>query len=126
MEKIWLFCRLAEGRSAFGCIFSSYRQKRTTCKCAKCTVGEIFKNARGRDFCFIPLLSLLSLSGYSVNRFYPISLLARVALCVSLFVNVSNLSVVHFSIRHKVPRVPEAGDQRKPIWAKRNGAGYSL
>ena len=25
-----------------------------------------------------------------------------------------------------VPRVPEVGDQREPIWAERSAAGYSL
>ncbi len=29
----WLFCRFAEGRAVFGCIFF-HSQKRTTCKCA--------------------------------------------------------------------------------------------
>lgn len=27
---------------------------------------------------------------------------------------------------YNVPRVPEVGDQREPIWAKRSVAGYSL
>ena len=29
-------------------------------------------------------------------------------------------------IAYNVPRLPEVGDQREPIWAERSGAGYSL
>ena len=31
-----------------------------------------------------------------------------------------------FAIAYNVPRVPEVGDQREPIWAERSAAGYSL
>jgi len=31
-----------------------------------------------------------------------------------------------FTIVYNVPRIPEVGDQRKPIWTQRRGTGYSL
>src|SRR6056297_633744 len=49
-------------------------------------------------------------------------------LSVSQRILLVNIFSIHFlmGISDNVARVPEVGDQREPIWAKRSGAGYSL
>src|SRR6056297_520182 len=63
---------------------------------------------------FLPYLCPSYLSIYSIFSFFPSS---------SLF---PRELVSPQGMSHNVPRVPEVGDHREPIWAKRSGAGYPL